>query len=65
MSEKNNVRMVFATLLTTRQFQLVVYIVWPGESESAVQNNQILQQKDEIRKNIFYNKFGKNSYEPY
>ena len=41
--------------LITRPFQLVVYVVWPGESESAVQNNKILQPKEEIEKNIVDN----------
>ena len=45
-SKFKSVRMVFTIFLITRPFQLVVYIVWPGESESAVQNNQILQPKE-------------------
>ena len=35
-------------------FQLVVYIVWPGESESAIQSNQILQTKEKIQKSVIY-----------
>ena len=43
--------------LTTRPFQLVVYIVWPGEHDSAVQNDKILQTKDE--KSVVYKMFAK------
>ena len=41
-------------LLTTRPFQLVVYVVLPGESESAVQNDKILQSKEKIKKSVSY-----------
>ena len=43
-----SVRRVFTISLTTRPVQLVAYIVWPGESESAIQNNQILQPQEKI-----------------
>ena len=49
----------FTIFLTTRSFQLVVYIVWLGESESAVHNNKILHPEEKIKKNIIYKTIGK------
>ena len=56
-----SVRKVFAIFLTNRPCQLVVYIYsLVGESESAVQNNQILQPKEKKSKNVFLKMFVKN-----
>ena len=45
---------VSTIFLTASPLQLVVYIVWPGESESAVQNNRILQPEGKIEKDVIY-----------